>query len=70
MFTTEQAIQHLKRNRKSEFKNTANKNIEIFNCVDGTIGIGEIGDGRVKTFNPDNHKKDMWILSINPYKRR
>ena len=69
LFNTDQAVKYLlsKLHLKAEFKNARNKDMEIFRCTDGTIGIGEIGNGLVTTFNENKHKNDLWILRTNKY---
>jgi hypothetical protein len=71
MYTTKQVINYYKKNPlgKAEFKNYKNLNVEVFMCRDGNLGIWEIGDGRVIDFDLSNFINDLWIMSINPYKK-
>lgn len=64
MLTTKQALDllHNKNHKHDTFNNVDNMNIHIFMCVDGTVGIGEIGDGRVTDFNRNSYINDMWVI--------
>ena len=70
IYTTEEAVKCLlkRKNKNLEFKNMEDHNLEIFLCADGSVCKGEIGDGAVYKFNPEEYKNELWMMSLNPYR--
>jgi len=61
-YTSKQAVDymHTKPVKSVEFHHIDNENIEIFLCHDGNVGIGKIGDGKVRNFNRNDYINDLW----------